>query len=45
MNEAWLHALCALAAFLVPLCFAWLMVSRVVRRQTRRRRRGDGSMR
>ncbi len=38
MTDPWLHALCALAAFFIPLGFAWFMVSRVVRRARRRNR-------
>jgi hypothetical protein len=38
MTEAWLHALCALVAFFIPLGFAWFMVSRAARRSRRRNR-------
>jgi len=38
MTVAWLHALCALAAFFIPLGFAWFMVSRAARRGRRRNR-------
>jgi hypothetical protein len=45
MTEPWLHALCALAAFFIPLGFAWFVVSRTARRHVRRRRRRDDPMR
>jgi hypothetical protein len=45
MSEAWLHALCALAAFFLPLGFAWFVVSRAARRHARRSRRAREPMR
>ena len=36
MSDELLHALCALAAFFIPLGFAWFMLSRTARRHARR---------
>ncbi|WP_192871693.1 hypothetical protein [Variovorax sp. JS1663] len=45
MADEVLHALCALAAFFLPLGFAWLVVWRGTRRHASRRRRGERPMR
>jgi hypothetical protein len=45
MPDELLHALCALAAFFIPMGFAWFMVSRTARRHARRDGRKERSMR
>jgi hypothetical protein len=45
MSDELLHALCALAAFFIPMGFAWFMVSRTARRHARRERRKERPMR
>jgi hypothetical protein len=44
MSDELLHALCALAAFFVPMGFAWFMVRRA-RRHARRYSRKERPMR
>ena len=37
MSDDLLHALCAIAAFFIPLGFAWFVVSRTARRHAHRK--------
>ncbi|WP_185879004.1 hypothetical protein [Variovorax sp. MHTC-1] len=45
MHDDLLHALCALAAFFIPMGFAWFMVARTARRHARRHSRKERRMR
>ena len=45
MADDVVRALCALAAFFIPLGFAWFMVSRTARRHARRSSRKERPMR
>jgi len=42
MSDDLLHALCAIAAFFIPMVFAWFVVSRTARRHSHRKRSKDG---